>query len=335
MQDSLQHIDPAATAPVPEGEATHAPVARPRKVWKAKADTLQADSAANASMNTAATTAKEKPQRTKELFPKDYWTDGLAHTPRTQLLVDLQALRGDSDTLVALQAPRGVAGTALPYRLQNDTGVTACLMLSLFLIVWVLSRSRHYLKGQIKGFFQPSRGRENLFAARTENELRGQAFLLFETCFLLSILVYTFAPTALRSDLPPRLILGGGLVLWLAYFLLKLGLYAWVNTTFFDREKRKQFSDAYMLTVLALGVALLPLALLVVYFRLGADALLFASVCLLGVDKLLLLVKTHRTFFNRPAGLLHLFLYFCTLELMPLFFLYEAIQYLSTLHIAL
>ena len=204
-----------------------------------------------------------------EMLEGNYWKDGLVHMQKGPFMQELDSVCGPiSDSCRALIKPQGMAGDPVPYLFRTDSFVTIVLMVSFFLVVWVISRSRHYLREQVKDFFH-HRQRENLFAQRTQTELRGQLFLIFQTCFVLGILFFDYTQECqaeVFNQVSPYLILATSVSIFCLYYLLKIGVYSVVNNVFFDRRQCEQWNGAYLLCVLAMGLVLLPLALLVVYF---------------------------------------------------------------------
>ena len=121
----------------------------------------------------------------------DYWEHTLTYMPKNAFVQQLDSVAGvKKNSLVGLKTS-GIAGDPVPYLFRTDSFVTIVLMVSFFLVVWVISRSRHYLRHQVKDFFH-HRQRENLFAERTQTEMRGQLFLIFQTCFVLGILFFDY-----------------------------------------------------------------------------------------------------------------------------------------------
>ena len=236
-----------------------------------------------------------------------------------QLARQLSAVSGREAQPTTLQLT-GIEGEILPYRFRNDNVVTILLMVSFFLVVWIISLSRKYLQGSVSDFFH-ARPRHNWFAERTDTELRGQAFLVLQTCFVLSILLFDYTQnnfSAVCEVVSPYQLLLTYTALCLGYYLLKLALYAFVNSIFFSRESRERWTASYLLCILALGLGFLPVALLIVYFDLSFHHLLNTTLCLLAVQKCLLLYKCYSIFFTYKLGWVHLILYFCTLEITPL-----------------
>lgn len=228
-------------------------------------------------------------------------------------------------------APLGVPGDSLPYRFRSDSLVTGVLMLSFFLVVLVVSRSRHFLVDSIKnifGFGMPG----NKFDSRTETELRGQIFLIFHTCFLLGILFFDYTQTKMTevfNQVSPYMILGMSVGVCALFCALKIALYGFVNYVFFDRRRSIEWTNTYLFSMLAMGLALLPLALLVVYYDLDFERTRAVFLFVLVMCKILLVYKCYTIFFNYRYGFLHLILYLCTLELMPLAILWRTLIYAS------
>ncbi len=269
-----------------------------------------------------------------EILEGDYWKDGLVHLQKGAFMQELDSVCGPiPDSCRALIKPQGMAGDPVPYLFRTDSLVTIVLMVSFFLVVWVISRSRHYLREQVKDFFH-HRQRENLFAQRTQTELRGQVFLIFQTCFVLGVLFFDYTQefqVEVFNQVSPYLILATSVAIFCLYYVLKIGTYSVVNNIFFDRRQCEQWNGAYLLCVLALGLVLVPLALLVVYFDMNFRNTAILFICFLIVDKMLLFYKCSRIFFSYPFGWVHLFLYFCTLEIAPIFMLFRVQTYVNNL----
>ncbi|MBR1711798.1 MAG: DUF4271 domain-containing protein [Alloprevotella sp.] len=225
---------------------------------------------------------------------------------------------------------QGVEGDPLPYRLRNDDVVTSALVLSFFFIIWVLTRSRNYLLGKLTNFFR-AKECENMFTPQVETELRGVPFLIFQTCFVMGVLAFDILqeilPPGVAEGATPYALLLAATLLCFAYYLLKIGLYRFVNAVFFTRETAGRWHDLYLLSILSTGLCLFPVALLVVYFDLSLHYTLLSIVAILALAKLLLFFKSFHVFSRSEATVFHIILYFCTLELLPLYFLWSAAAY--------
>lgn len=333
-------------------------------MWQMTTDSVQAVAPVADTVRTAAVAVK--PQRKtveqiinslpKEATPaqqdsavqayfriKDFvWTDStrgylpLGQENHEELLkkeVDLYKLpaepRYDWQVEAQVYDPQGIAGDPLPYRFRSDDYVSGILILSFFLVAWVIAHSWHFLVGSIKDFFY-TRERENMFDSRTDTELRGQLFLVFQTCFVLGLLFFDYTQermTEVFNMVSPYRILGMGVSVCLAYYVIKLLLYEFVNSVFFDRRQATRWREAYFLSILALGLLLLPVSLLVVYFDIEFSTLISLFFLVVISIKTMLLYKCGSIFFNYRFGGVHLILYFCALEIVPALVLWRALAF--------
>lgn len=227
--------------------------------------------------------------------------------------------------ILAPQKP-GVAGELLPYRFRNDDYVTSALLLCFFFIAWIIAGSRHYLLGLFRNFFRPQE-RHNLFTPQEQTELRGSGLLVFHTSFVAGILAFDYVQEcmpALFNAYSPYLLLLVPTLASFAYYQLKIGLYRLVNNIFFDRPFADAWQENYLLSILTLGLLLYPVALLVVFFDMSIEKTLWSAGMLFGLSKALLFLKSFYTFSERKISQVHIFLYLCTLEMMPLLTLWAA-----------
>lgn len=221
----------------------------------------------------------------------------------------------------------GIAGDPIPYQLHRDDYVTGALLLSFFLVVWTISCSRHILAQQIKDFFQ-TRERGNLFTLGTDSELRGQLFLIFQTCVVLGVLFFDYTQEYLPDvfhEVSPYKLLGINIGICLAFYTVKVLTYLFVNWIFFDKRRNEQWLESYFLIILGIGVTLFPIALLTVYFNLSPAMLQITFTTILIVAKILLFYKCKTIFFSHFYGYLQLIVYFCTLEMIPAFVLWRTL----------
>ena len=226
----------------------------------------------------------------------------------------------------------GIAGESLPYQFRNDNYVTGLLVLSFFLMVGVIVASWHFLSDNVKDFFYLRKG-DNMFTDRNDTMLRGSFIAMFHTCFLLGILFSEYTQEsmgAVFTHISPYKILGIGVGLCSLYFIGKGLLYKLVNNVFFDRKQVALWNNIYHLSILALGFAILPLTLLVIYFDLDYSTLRILFVCILATVKILLFYKCFQIFFDYKFGSVHLFLYFCALEILPLLVLWKSLLLASS-----
>lgn len=327
--------DTVITSPAPASEEEEAgeteaaeSVVTTGKTWQTPIDTLATDPQYMKPL------PEKMPLTCKPKFlEQNYWEHGLVHIEKGEFAHQLDSLTATPDSFYICVHPTGMAGDPVPYQFRTDNAVTISLLVCFFLMVWVISRSRHYLKKQLKDFFH-TRERDNLFTERTQTEMRGQMFLIFQTCFALSILSFDYTQeyqVEVFNQVSPYRILALSLSVFCLFFLFKIGIYGFVNSIFFTRTQRKLWTESHLMCILGLGIGLLPLALLVVYFDLGIRHAIYLFAAILILDEALLFYKCSRIFFNYTLGWVHLFLYFCTLEVVPVLILYRALIYANNL----
>lgn len=216
--------------------------------------------------------------------------------------------------------PQGLTGDPVQYQFRNDDAVSSIILLSFFLMAWVIAESWKFVRSQLRNFFI-TRERPNLFAERDDNELSGRLFLVVQTCFLLSLLFFTSTKELLPDvfrQVSPRLILVAGTAVSLLYYGLKITIYNIVNHTFFTPAKCIMWSNIHFVSILLTGFSLMPITLLVVFCDVPFADVTLPCVLLLSVIKILLLYKCFRIFFSSLLGCVHLILYFCALEIIPM-----------------
>ena len=221
----------------------------------------------------------------------------------------------------------GISGDPVPYKLSNDVFVTGTLLLCLFMASFVVSRSMHAIGLQIKNFFF-NRDRNESFSLKSEGEVKNQLFVVVLESFVLSLLFFSYAEFKLVGDfttVSPYLLLFADMGVCLGYFALKYLIYATFNWTFFTEENRGIWFDSYNLVTFGKAVTMLPLVLIILYFNLSLEVCIYAFIIVIGLYELLILYKTKQIFFGMPFGIVPTILYFCTLELLPLFMLWEVL----------
>ena len=224
-----------------------------------------------------------------------------------------------------------VSGDPLPFSMTTDDYVGSVLLALLAVSALLLARSSHFLLTSAKEFFS-TRRRENLFNEISDARMQGKYFFSLVLCVSLSILTYNyqqvFMPLA-ADEVSPYLMLGVNLGILGVGYLLRTLLYAFVNTVFFDKESKANWMDGYHLLTVFSAVLFLPLALLVVFYELD-----FSNWCILFlffalIVEIFLIFKTYHIFFEGPLGFLHLILYLCTLEFLPLLTLWKGMVWVT------
>ena len=186
----------------------------------------------------------------------------------------------------------GVAGDPVPYVVRNDNLITG-LLLACFVLTLVIFP-------QFKRF---------------------RGILSLQSCLLFSVVVYfltkEFVTTTFIIDSDYQLILLF-LAMLVVYWLMKSGLYSLTNLVFFDGKRNRQFLDVVFYIFALQGVVLMPVVLLLVYFGLSLQNVLYFFVFVIVLGKIWAFYKSYVIFFRQNGGFLQIILYFCALEIVPL-----------------
>jgi len=214
---------------------------------------------------------------------------------------------------------KGEPGTPQPYSVRGDNMLTLLLLLCFVLFAVSLARSGQFIFQQAKDFFLVHHEDD---ADDQSPYLLFHVFMLVADCLLLGIFSYVFASEymgihfIIDSQFMVVMIL---CALFGLYFMVKWFLYSLVNTVFFSGNKKLQWDYAFLLITAIETVLLFPLVLLIVYFEWSVKIALFFFVFVLIINKMLTFYKSWSIFFRQNNRSLQIFLYFCALELTPLF----------------
>ena len=176
---------------------------------------------------------------------------------------------------------------------------------------------------QAKSFFRVKHGNTST-ENETTSEFRFQMFLVFMTCLLLSLLAFFYTEETVKEPLILRshyYLVAIFLALCLSYFIIKAIIYTFVNSVFFDGASNTSWLKSLLFVTSVEGVLLFPIVLLLIYFNLPMKTVLICTAIVVISIKFLSFYKCNVTFFRHNDFILQNILYFCTLEIMPLFML--------------
>lgn len=214
----------------------------------------------------------------------------------------------------------GVSGDPIHYTMHGDNIITLLLLSCFMLTIVSFAQSRRFFIRQLKGLFQMPRT-DDLFMPETSTELRFQFLLALQTSLLLAILQYAYTQNYIGSTfiLPSdyHLIIVFCL-LFIGYFLVKSILYTIVNLVFFDSKRNTLWLKTMLFVTTLEGIALLPAVLLLVYFDMEIENVMIYLIIVVILAKILTFYKCFVIFFRRIGVYLQIFLYFCTLEIVPM-----------------
>ena len=216
----------------------------------------------------------------------------------------------------------GVAGDPVPYTISGDNTITSLLLICFIFAMISFARTHDFIFRQAKDFFAAPRGGLTTEVTETTSEFRFQFFLGAQTCLLAAIITFFYVQDrvadtfALRSQYMLIWIFFG---CFLGYFLLKSLLYAVVNWAFFDKKHNRTWQKSLLFIVCVEGVVFFPLVLLQAYFNMSMQSAIIYALIVIVLTKLLVFYRSYIIFFRQNNVFLQNILYFCALEIVPLF----------------
>jgi len=213
----------------------------------------------------------------------------------------------------------GVAGVFRPSSLQDNSMVTLILVVCFVLIGISLAWFHSFFWERFRGLFfvHHSEGR----SSDTSNETRVQFLYVVLNCLFLAILASHFVLQKINTTLflgNNQLMTGLLMAVIMGYYILKWGLTMGVNCVLFGSNKNLQWMRDVLFVTSLQGLLLFPLILLHVYFSWWGYNVVYYFTLVVFSAKLLTFYKSWKIFFQQKGGLMQTFLYFCTLEIVPL-----------------
>ena len=214
----------------------------------------------------------------------------------------------------------GVAGDPVPYSIARDNVITLLLLACFVLAMVAYAKSSRFILRQAKDFFRPPRGEKMTAITETSGELRFQFFLVLQSCLLFALIYFFYVQISVADTfvIDQYQVIGVFALIVLAYMAVKGMVYSLVGWVFFDRRQSEAWMKSYLFMLAMEGVCIFPLVMLQAYFEMPVEATLACTAAELTLFKLLALYKSYIIFFRHKGLSLQIFLYFCTLELLPL-----------------
>ena len=226
----------------------------------------------------------------------------------------------------------GFSGDPVNYRFRDDEFVTTPLVISFFLAAFMIAKSWDFFRQNLSLFFGRSAKKEHLKSEKTGKEFSSQLFFIVFTCLLFSTFFFGYTHhyiTEVYNQVSPYKILSFYFFTLITFFSAKFFIYHIVNSTFFHAWQSKEWNETYLFYVFFVGLVLMPLTLMLIFVDIDFQFFIIALICLLGVSKILLFYRCKSIFFRKWGAFFHLFLYFCTLELLPTLTLWRFLLYMN------
>ena len=218
-----------------------------------------------------------------------------------------------ADTLTWVGRVQGIVASRPHY--TDDLWMVG-FMTCTFILAVVLSDRKRYFAHLLREFFLPrERATEG---TRTTNVVYMRVGLYFVALSSVSLLLTICASSLSRASLGQ-----GKLWLWTsgattAFYLLKLLLFAVTNRIFFDHPTTTAWEQNYAGWTILSAIPLYLLCTISLFFNLSDHDILLLLCIGIGLMEICLFYKAFHIFSAKKYGILQIFVYLCSLELMPL-----------------
>ncbi len=231
----------------------------------------------------------------------------------------------DSLTLISeVIADVGLEGLVRPSLSSNEPWVFVVLLLLFLSFTFILIRSGGMFIQQLKTIFSHKK-EPDLFLPPVQSSVLYPILINIFSIFVFSLMAHQLlvADTGSFEFTTFAAILGLlGLFLLLKYLLFEI-----VGRTFFEKKMTGSFIQIYFNLIYLYATALFPLLVLYTY-QPGTWQLTIALIALLLLvfTYVVLIVKVFQIFYTKPLALLYIFLYLCTLEILPILALFQTFE---------
>ncbi|MCF0192687.1 MAG: DUF4271 domain-containing protein [Prevotella sp.] len=206
----------------------------------------------------------------------------------------------------------------------------------MLIVIVAMAQSRDFIRREFRLIFRSARGIHD-FYTETATEVRFQFFLGFQTCLMLALTTFLlsthYLPGKTTATAQHNFILLL-IVCYILYFITKWILQSIVGWVYFEPAENRQWEKTQLFLIGIEGLPMLPIVLMLCYFDMTFVAAIFLTVMVLIFIKILTFYRCYRIFFSKNRPRLQIFLYFCTLEIVPVAALYGVImQVINTLRV--
>ena len=221
----------------------------------------------------------------------------------------------------------GVAGDPIPYTIRNDNVITSLLLVCFIFSLVAYSVSKQFVLNELKDFFYFKKQKETF--QETSTEIKAQLFLMVQTCLLLALLYFFYVRRYVTTNFvltDEKVLIAIFFGVMVGFFIMKLLIYGGVNAVFFDSKRNLHWFRTLVFIGAIEGILLFHEVILLSYFDISAQSVVYYTTITFVLVKILTFYKCYVIFFRQNALYLQIFLYFCTLEIVPMFALWGGLS---------
>ncbi len=220
----------------------------------------------------------------------------------------------------------GLEPVLRPGHAGHDQGVVACIVVLILAVAVSFDPIKRIFRGLTKKLWSV-RVRDS-FDQTTASEQRVLLLLVIQTIVYEAVIanaaLATFFPRMYMSNLATTGILA---VVLLLYYVFQLVAYSIVGYTFTSDTGRTLWLEGFTSTQTLLGFTLIIPGLMVLFYPDLTEIAILVSGGLYLIARVIFISKGFRIFYTNVPSLVYFILYLCSLEIIPIFILFQTAVY--------
>lgn len=252
----------------------------------------------------------------------------VSHAPDSASL-DIEPMAAATSLIAEKAVASGEVGEPIPYRLANDNVVVGMWLLGLIVLTATFLRFRSLIRA---GWWQALKASDTDVPSLSLHWWDN--LISFLSCsIMLTFAVY--AISGLGNDIS-----GGDAVVWLTaaiatgftfvFLVMRLLIQSWINSVFWMPSVVGQWRATFLLATATMSLLLFLTGMAKVYVPEAHQYIPYMLILIYGFFKIFLIFSEISIFSSAKTAFPHIILYICTLEILPLFFLWKILEFLST-----
>lgn len=209
---------------------------------------------------------------------------------------------------------------------RNENWVFATVLVLFLFLIFAVNRSYGWIIESITNFTRV-KTRSSLFSSSTQSEYKARHLLTLFTISVVSLTAYV-----LIRPFEYKIFISTYSLLFASFFvfvILKNLIFNFLAYTFFDKELFRLAKDQYYFLFALLGITLFPIILVRIYLpEINHHNIIYLALIIASVYPLVLFIKLMQIFSGKFLELFYILLYLCTLEIIPLAFLFRLYNFI-------
>ena len=241
-------------------------------------------------------------------------------------VADSSSLKTKTDTVTIAPYLSGNEPMARTNHPGHDSGIMMLLAFTFILVSFSFKYYRRMLSTYGQDLWNV-RNRANAFDEHTSNEHSVIGILIFQLCVYAGLLISAKINSIIPIN-PDKIMLTTCCMMgtYGLYYLFQLAIYSMVGYVFADKNGATQWIKGFNASQIFLGFTLILPSVISIFYPTTSGAMLTIASILYVVARLTFIFKGFRIFYKNLYSLFYFILYLCTLEIIPIIFVYKIAQ---------